>query len=1029
MALKPLPDGRIPVLLSAHARELVSVDARAIADYLDRFPETTVSQVARQLRGTRRIRRHRAVLRAANRLELIDGLRALAAGSEHPLVATSALGSAPRQALVFPGQGGHWPGMGTGAYRTIPSYRSATDGCAAAFEAAGIESPLRYLLAAEDSQPFSEIELQGAQFVHAVALAEVWRSCGVLPDLTIGQSLGEVAAAVVAGTITLSDAVIVVAARAGVVDRLPGRYAMATLGIGVEAAGALIAAADGWAELSVVYSASTVAVSGDRDAVVAIADVVRSGGQFAREITAGFPGHTSLLEQLRDELRVRLPASEFADAPVQFIGGTTGDVVAPGAPFRDYWYANLRNTVRLDRAFESAIRRGARSFIELSAHPALLFSIGQTFESDLAEDPAVLVGSARRDEPLVDALSANIVTAAVADPAYAWGDHLDVVAGLGGLHGFPNAPMRAIPMWAHPEPLPPVLGTTDGPNPGLTIALEHWERAAPSAPLVGPPVRVTVVGLGGDGALARQLRAAIKAHPAAELGAVHEAEIIVAIAPAIDGADAGRAAEALTGLIGDGRLDYANAIGPRCQVACLVTVGAERVGDRDALPSAGHAALAAMHRSIGFDNPETTFTHLDLESGELTPAAGVAVVEALLSGSGEAALRDSANGHLLFQRSFRDAPVASPWPLDSGVLDEVVITGGAGAIGLHYARYLAERGARRIVLLSRRSANPQALRTLAGECGTELVSPPCDITNPAQLSLVAGEYGAAGASLLVHAAGCAKFGSLEGLRGQTGLTGLTGLTRAAIADTFAAKVSGLAHLAELWPVRPDARMLLCSSVSGVWGGRGHAVYSAANRLLDVMAARLRDEGRHCVAVKWGLWPRAADGEPGRSIVDSAGIANVERSGLRQMAPEKAIEASLREWHDDPLVFSADAARLRSFLDGRRSEPPLRHYGATEIAAPRPADTTASVIEAVRSQLAAVLGVAPPGEVNLTESLFDLGIDSMLALDLRKRLKRTIGRTVSLAKLMGEITGNELVEELERADERFEEVQKVDISRD
>ena len=120
MALKRLPDGRIPVLLSAHADELVSVDARAIADYLDRLPETTVAQVARQLRRTRRVRRYRAVLRAADRLELIDGLCALTAGREHPLVARSALSSAPRQAFVFPGQGGHWPGMGTVAYQTLP---------------------------------------------------------------------------------------------------------------------------------------------------------------------------------------------------------------------------------------------------------------------------------------------------------------------------------------------------------------------------------------------------------------------------------------------------------------------------------------------------------------------------------------------------------------------------------------------------------------------------------------------------------------------------------------------------------------------------------------------------------------------------------------------------------------------------------------------------------------------------------------------------------------------------------------------
>ena len=125
MALKPasqqaskrLPDGRSPVLLSAHADDLVSMDARAIADYLERSSETTVAHVARQLHKTRRVRKHRALIRAADRLELIDGLRALAAGSEHPLVARSALSSPPRQAFVFPGQGGHWPGMGADAYQ------------------------------------------------------------------------------------------------------------------------------------------------------------------------------------------------------------------------------------------------------------------------------------------------------------------------------------------------------------------------------------------------------------------------------------------------------------------------------------------------------------------------------------------------------------------------------------------------------------------------------------------------------------------------------------------------------------------------------------------------------------------------------------------------------------------------------------------------------------------------------------------------------------------------------------------------
>jgi mycobactin polyketide synthetase MbtD len=289
------------------------------------------------------------------------------------------------------------------------------------------------------------------------------------------------------------------------------------------------------------------------------------------------------------------------------------------------------------------------------------------------------------------------------------------------------------------------------------------------------------------------------------------------------------------------------------------------------------------------------------------------------------------------------------------------------------------------------------------------VAVPCDITDPAQLSLAAAKYGGAGASLIVHAAGSASFGAPAGLT-------------AAITDAFAAKVGGLAHLAELWPVRAGARMLLCSSVSGLWGGRGHAAYSAANRLLDAMAAELRAGGRHCVAVRWGLWQAAATG---RGIVDAAELENIERSGLRPMVPHEAIEASLRDWHDDPLVFSADAARLRIFVDGGRSEPTGGQDRATDL----PAGAAVSVIDAVRSQLAAVLGVERSGELSLGESLFDLGVDSMLALDLRRRLKRTIGRTVSLATLMGEITGAELVEILEGAGERPDRAAKVDVSRD
>ncbi|MBP1822060.1 mycobactin polyketide synthase MbtD [Mycobacterium sp. OAE908] len=964
------PDGRTPVVLSAHAEELIAADAQAILRYLDRSPD--VRAVAATLLRTRRLRRHRAVVRAADVAELAAGLRALAAGEDHPLVACSSETSTSRTAYMLPGQGSQWPAMGAEAYRELPVYRVEVDKCAAAFVAVGVQSPLPYLMAEGD---FSQIQTQAAQFTHAAALAQVWKSCGILPDITVGHSLGEVAAAYIAGTITLADAAAVVIARAQVVDRLPGRYGMAVLGISVTEAERLIDATPGWLELSVVNASSSVVVSGEREAVTAIVTACEAAGRFARELGVDFPAHTSALEPLQSDLVARLPHSQFADTPVPFIGSATGTVVMPGTDFADYWYRNLRNTVRFDRAIAAAREYGAGRFIELSAHPALLFALGDL----VGDDDPVAVGSGRRDEPMIDVLSGNIAAAAVADPGYRWAELVDLHQRP--LSGFPNAPMHAVHLWATPEPLPPL--------PGLTVAAEKWEAKTQSEPALALR-RIAVLELAGPiGPLAGQLRDAIDAHPTAQLADQHAADMLVAVAPLLDHPDTERAADEIARLLEHGLLDYAGAIGTACRDVWLVTVGGEHVRPDEPVALPAQAALAAMHRSIGFEHPDQTFRHLDLTSWDLQEAA--VVVEALLGESTEVAVRDGTSGPTLYTRTLPEVDPAEPWQLDAGLLDDAVITGGSGTVGLHYARYLANRGARRIVLLSRNGVAADALSVP----GVELVAPRCDITSAEQVRAAALEYGGPGASLVIHAAGAATFAPCDAIAAE------------AFTKTVAAKVMGLAWITELWPLRSDARIVLCSSVSGVWGGKGHAAYSAANRMLDVVAGQLRAEGRHCVSAKYGLW--------GAGIISAEEVTRIERSGLLPMTPEAAIEASLRDHPADPLILAADRGRLQTFFDSRRS-------GETDVdAAPSEVDNAARV----RAALAAALNLGDAATIDLSASLLDLGVDSLLALDLRKRLRRATGRSVPLADLLGGITGDELIERLGTPDNS----EKVDTSRD
>jgi mycobactin polyketide synthetase MbtD len=977
-----LPDGRVPVLLSAHDPELIRRDASAIADYLARVDDSAdlTGAVASTLLRLRRLRRHRAVVRAADSAELVAGLSAIVRGEEHELVSRSAKTTPPRVAFVFPGQGNQWQAMGADAYRQLPAYREAADRCTQAFASAGFPSPLPYLVSDEERN-WSRTEIQAAQFTHAVSLSEAWRACGVLPDVTIGHSLGEVAAAYVAEALSLPDAVALVVARATVVGQLTGRYAMAVLGTGLDIAQSLLAETPGWLEVSAVNGPSSTVVAGDHEAVAAAVRLAQQRGIFSQQLSVDYPGHTSALRPLRASLAELTPKSAFRDGPVRFIGSTLATGLGDTTDFANYWYENLCGTVRFDLAVGYARACGVDAFVELSAHPSLLYPLGGIVD----DESAVIVGSGYRDRSITDSLSASIAAIATADPGCRWADAVPI-ADRPALRGFPNAPMRAVHLWAAPERVSEAASTQ-----ALTVAVEDWR--ATTAPI--PPNTTTVdIGFFGAGALTRGLVDAVATHGGCRAVSPNEAEILVVAAPELDELDAPAAIEQIAGRPDAGLPDYPALIGPRCRAVWLLTAGAEQIDQDDPAVSPAQAALAGMHRSVGFEFPDQAFGHLDLAHRDVDPATAHAAVEVLLGEAAEIALR-GAESPRRYTRTFRACrDSATRRPLDAVALDHVVITGGSGAIGLQYARYCLNRGARTVTLLSRNGVDPTVLRELADRHDAEVRAPQCDITDRVALAAVAASHAGSGASLLIHTAGIAQPRSGSDLTGSE------------VAAVCAAKVTGLAVLADAWPLRPDCRILACSSVFGVWGGYTHAAYAASNRMLDVLAAQLRAKGRDCTAIRWGLWR-------GAGVVVGNEVTRTERSGLVAMEPEQAIEASLYRCEGDPLIFDADFERLQVFFESQGMPMPFTASrtgddGGREISVEKP------LAEIVRAELAATLHLGDWPSIDPGTSLIDLGVDSLLALDLRKRLRRTVGNSVPVSRMLGGITVTELIEAL-RAD--------------
>ncbi|MFL0180603.1 SDR family NAD(P)-dependent oxidoreductase [Mycobacterium sp. SMC-15] len=951
-----LPDGRIPVLISAHARDLVAAEAGALARYLHTH-SAGVEAVAQTLRATRSVRRYRAVIRARDTAELVAGLDAVYRGVEHPLVARSHQPEAARTAFVFPGQGNQWPGMGA-ELLGLAAYRAEADRCHDAFLRAGHASPLSYLRGTDDADP---VVVQAAQFTHAAALAATWRHFGVLPDITVGHSLGELAAAYTAGVVDLDAAVAVVAARAQLTDLLaadaPVRFGMAMIALNADAAADMIAATPGWLELSVVNGPESVVVSGELPAIQHILECAGRRGVFARELPVRYPAHTSALEPLRDQLTGKLPDAQFHSAPVEFIGSVYGGPIPLAATFRQYWFDNLRRQVRFDLAAAAAVARGVTTFIEMSAHLTLLVALADSV------GPAQVLGSTERDQPSGEALATNIAAAAIADPGYRWRDFAPDAPAL--LRHFPHAPMHTNRLWAGTE--------TSAPRHRMPVVMtERW------LPLTEPgrrPTRVAVIDYSGQSpGLTAQLTAALDA----EVVDQADAEFLLLVAPLADSVDITAAAtEFAESAVGQ----TAVLPGQNCRRVWLVTRGAEYL-DGDPAPSPGAAALAALHRSAGFDYPDHTFAHLDLPV-QPTAADLRAVGAALWLTDTEVAVRA---GRLATRRLVEsvESKAAATVPT---VPENVVISGGTGAIGMAYAAFCADHGARDIVLLSRSGASDAIaaqLDALRARTGARITAIRCDITDDTAIAAVIAQYRPVPAGLLVHTASAEAVAASQ-------------ITAEAVRDAFGAKVIGLDNLARHWPLDADARVLVCSSVLALWGGSGHGLYAAANRMVDTLVGRLRAQGLGATSIRWGLWRSVA-------VVSGEEKDRIARTGLTPMAPEAAITAGLLAAPGDPAILAADFDRLAVFFDSQGVPSP---FEASLTAATVEGQADRPIGEVVADELVTVLGLEGPDDIDMHRALVDLGLDSLLALDLRKRLGRATGLRVALGPLLAGMTGAQL----------------------
>ncbi|GAA1007411.1 non-ribosomal peptide synthetase/type I polyketide synthase [Streptomyces thermogriseus] len=1050
------PGTPLPIVLSGKSDAALRAQAARWAEWTERQPDAALVDIACTAALRRAHFPERAVVHAGTARQAAEALRALSEDRSHAALARSTATTRGRTVFVFPGQGAQWPGMGRALLTESPAFAETVRACDKAFVPLLGRSVAALL---EDTAPENAAlerldVLQPLMFTMYVALAAAWGELGVHPDAVVGHSQGEVAAAVVAGALTLEEGARIIAVRSRALQDVAGVGAMAVVELPLETVLERIAPYGGRISVAAVNTPRSIALSGDADAIEDLLFALDDEDVECGMLEAPVASHSRHMDALLPAIEADLASLSPRPARVPFYSTVTGDVLDGSALDAGYWCRNLREPVRLDQAQQRLLDTGHDVFIEVSPHPVLAMPLTE------GSGRALVAGSLRRDHGGRSQLLRNLGllhihgrrvdwatalaahgTAAVADlPGYAfqrrshWIDTPRRTSGTGpaalgdafweAVGGEDSA--RLADLLDAPDRLRPSLEEV------LPLITRWWHRQEADARLGGwlyeeawrlrppSPARATglwlLAGTAREAALADAAEQALRTAGAevhrmratADRDAVRAALSvlpqkpagILTLGPLDDTPGAGGVTEGLLTTLA--LLQGAADAGVTCPV-WAVTRGAVDTDGTEGVPHPLQALVTGLGRVVALEDPLRWGGTVDLPA---EPHDGWAdqLVAALTAQDHEdqVALRPAGR---FVRRLRRTAPDAGrmPWQVRGTAL----VTGGQGALGRHLARRLAARGAQRIVLASRRAAmtpETEQLRAELADRGVRLLVEPCDVADRSQVEELLARIRDDDSPLtfVAHLAGVSR------------MTPLGDLTAQDAAREAAAKVLGAWHLHEALGRHPLDAFVLYGSGASLWGGAGQAVYGAANTALEALARHRRAAGLAATVVHWGGW---ADG----GMVDADAERTARSRGLRSMAPAVALDALELALGSDTTVLGVADIDWSRFAPLYRAARPRPLIEEIEEARPAPETDTAgdpsagrdlrdalaaqdagqrlrTLTDLVKAEAAPVLGLAVK-DVPDEQPLQELGFDSLMAVTVRKELMRRTGLPVTTEAIL------------------------------
>ncbi len=404
--------GIAPWVLSAKTPTALRAQAQRLLDHLESGVDGRPLDIGWSLATTRTLHDHRAIIltdtdTGAEGGEATCALTALATGQPHPRLTTGYATTHGKTVFVFPGQGSQWVGMGAQLLDTSPVFAARLRECADALAPYVGWSLMDVITSAPDAPSLDRVDVvQPATFAIVVSLAALWQSIGIHPDAVIGHSQGEIAAACVAGHLTLTNAAKIVALRSQIIaHHLAGHGGMMSL-----AAPADTIDLTNWHDklwIAAHNSPNATVIAGDTDALHQLHAHYTDQGIRARIIPVDYASHTGHVDTIKNELHQTLADTTTEPGTIPWLSTVTGQWIEPDTVDGGYWYRNLRQTVEFHAVITTLADEGYRTFIEVSPHPVLTTAIQETLENTNTPNTTI-TGTLRRDDDTPTRLLTNL---------------------------------------------------------------------------------------------------------------------------------------------------------------------------------------------------------------------------------------------------------------------------------------------------------------------------------------------------------------------------------------------------------------------------------------------------------------------------------------------------------------------------------------------------------------------------------------------------------------------------------------------